>query len=330
MLIGLVIAVAIPVTALIAIYATSGKQSRNIGTNSSQQHDQTPDGQRLKVVATFFPMYEFARAIAGDKANVTTLIPIGDEPHGWEPTPQELEQVQNSQLLVYNGYGMEAFIPNFLTSGSAVFPHTTFVKASEGIATIPADTGNLSADEAKPVIAQGGQDPHIWNDPVLAQQEVKNIANAMEKADPDNALYYEENAKEYDAKLAKLDQDIKSQLSECGTHTFVSFHNAFGYFTKRYNLNDYWLSGLAPDSELGPQDITRVENAIKQNNVTTIFSEDLVDPKLAQTLATDVGAQTKVLSPLEGVPAREMAKGVTFIDKWYENLANIKVALKCQ
>lgn len=284
---------------------------------------------RLKVIASFFPMYEFARNVAGSKAEVRVFIPIGEEPHGWEPSAQAIQEVQNSQLFVYNGAGMEAFIPQFLSTGN--FHNTTFVRASQGIQMIDADVTHLGSDEAKPIIEQGGKDPHVWNDPVLAQQEVRNIANAMEKVDPLNAQYYESNANAYIGKLSKLNQDIKSGLSNCRTHTFVSFHNAFNYFSQRYSLTNIWIYGLAPESELAPQDMERVINIAKTNNVKIIFSEDLVDPKLAQTLATEVGAETRILSPLEGLKNQtEQAEGITYLDKWYQNLDNLKVALGCQ
>jgi zinc transport system substrate-binding protein len=284
---------------------------------------------KFKIIASFFPMYEFTRNVAGDKANVSVFIPIGEEPHGWEPSTQAIQDVQNSQLFIYNGAGMEAFIPQFTSTGN--FPNTTFVRASQGITMQDADVTNLGADEAKPIIEQGGKDPHVWNDPILAQQEVRNIANAMEKSDPANAQYYENNANTYITKLAKLDQDIKSELSSCKIHTFVSFHNAFNYFSQRYGLTDVWIYGIAPESELAPQDMEKVINIAKANNVKMIFSEDLVDPRLADTLATEVGAQVKILSPLEGLKNQtEQQEGITFLDKWYQNLDNLKVALECQ
>lgn len=300
-------------------------------TNISQQQSISnvlSSAQKLKIIASFFPMYEFARNIAGDKADVSVLIPIGEEPHGWEPPTQQIQAVQDSQLFIYNGAGVEAFIPTFLTTGN--FQNTTFVKASEGIQMQNADVVHMDPNEAKLVIEQGGKDPHMWNDPILAQQEVRNIANAMEKADRVNAQYYETNANAYIAKLANLDQDIKSRLSNCKLHTFVSFHNAFNYFSLRYNLTDYWIYGIAPEAEASPQDLARVESIAKQNNVKIIFSEDLVDPKLAQSLATDIGATVRILSPLEGINETEQKEGITFIDKWYENLNNLREALQCQ
>lgn len=300
----------------------------NISQQQNTQSTTVSSGQKLKVIASFFPMYEFTRNVAGNRADVSVFIPIGEEPHGWEPPTQQIQDVQNSQLFVYNGAGMETFIPAFLSTGN--FPNTTFVRASQGIQMQNADVIHMNPDEAKPVIEQGGKDPHVWNDPVLAQQEVRNIANAMEKADPANAQYYESNAQAYIGKLSKLDQDIKLGLSNCKLHTFVSFHNAFNYFSQRYNLTDVWLSGLAPEAEVSPQDLARVEDTAKQNNVKIIFSEDLVDPKLAQSLATDIGAQTRILSPLEGISNTEQKEGITFIDKWYQNLNSLKTGLECQ
>ena len=316
---------AIAAAVIAAVVVISSLPSNHGATPTNQN---ASDKGKLKVVASFFPMYEFAKNVGGDRADVSVFIPIGDEPHGWEPPTQEIAEAQNSKIFIYNGEGMEAFIPSFLSNGA--FPNTTFVKASEGIPMMDADVQNMDQSEAKPVIEQGGKDPHVWNDPVLAQQEVRTIANAMEKADPSNAKYYEANAQVYIAKLAKLDEDMKSGFSHCQTRTFFSFHNAFNYFTKRYNLTDYWISGLAPEAEIAPQDLARVEDVAKQNHARVIFSEDLVDPKLAETLASDVNATTKILSPLEGINDTEQREGATFIGKWYQNLASLREAMGCQ
>ncbi len=322
------IAVAIATMAIAAINMNNSIGKAGAAVNNHNINTTNLPAQKIKVVASFFPMYEFAKNVAGDRADVVSLIPNGDEPHGWEPSTQQIQEVQDSQLFIYNGAGMEAFIPTFLSSGN--FPHTTFVKASDGISMLNADATHMDEQEAKPIIEQGGKDPHVWNDPVLAQQEVRNIANGFEKVDPANAQYYEANANAYIDKLAKLDQDIKSAFSACKLHTFVSFHNAFTYFTQRYGLTDVWISGMAPESEVSPQDIARVENTAKQNNVKIIFAEDLVDPKLAQSLAADIGGKTSVLSPLEGLKGEDQQKSVTFLDKWYQNVENLKVALECQ
>jgi len=279
---------------------------------------------KLKVAASFFPLYEFARNVGGNKAEVYSFLPIGEEPHSWEPSIQQIEKVKRTKIFIYNGAGMEAYVSNFISSGE--FSNVTFVKATEGISLIKAD----SVENDKEILAEGGLDPHVWNDPIYAEQEVINIKNAMKKADPANSQYYEDNANAYLTKLATLDSNIKSGLSNCKKDTFVSFHNAFNYFSNRYGIHDVWISGMAPESDVPPQDIQKIIQVAKNKNVKVIFSEDLVDPRLANTLADEVGAQVMILSPLEGINQTELQEGKTYLDKWYQNLHNLRTALECQ
>ena len=219
---------------------------------------------------------------------------------------------------------MESYISKFMSSGE--FSNMTFVKATEGITLLRAD----AAEDDKEILAEGGMDPHVWNDPILAEQEVTNIKNALEKADPANAQYYEDNANAYLAKLDALDNSIKTGLSNCKKDTFVSFHNAFNYFSNRYGIHDVWITGIAPEADVPPQDIKKVIQITKDKDVKVIFSEDLVDPKLANTLADEIDAQVLVLSPLEGINQTEQQEGKTYLDKWYQNLHNLRTALECQ
>ncbi len=297
------------------------KQS-NTKQNSIQNLSSTTS--KLKVAASFFPLYEFARNVGRDKAEVYSFLPIGEEPHEWEPSIQQIEELKGTKLFIYNGAGMESYVSKFMESGE--FQNMTFVKATNGIALLKAD----SAEDDKEILAQGGMDPHVWNDPIFAEQEVTNIKNAMQKADPANTQYYENNANVYIAKLSALDNSIKTGLSNCKKDTFVSFHNAFNYFSNRYGMHDVWISGMAPEADVPPQDIQRVIQIAKDKDVKVIFSEDLVDPRLANTLADEVGAQVLVLSPLEGINQTEQQEGKTYLDKWYENLHNLRTALECQ
>jgi zinc transport system substrate-binding protein len=319
-IIGGIIAAAI-ITAIISINNNIFEQSKT-PQNSVQNISSTTS--KVKVAASFFPLYEFARNVGGDKADVFSFLPIGTEPHSWEPSIQQIEELKGTQLFIYNGAGMEAYISKFMSSGE--FSNMTFVKATEGITLLKAD----AAEDDKEILAQGGMDPHVWNDPILAEQEVTNIKNAMEKADPANAQYYEDNANAYTAKLAVLNNSIKTGLSNCKKDTFVSFHNAFNYFSNRYGVHDIWITGIAPEADVLPQDIQKVIQIAKDKDVKVIFSEDLVDPRLANTLAGEVGAQVLVLSPLEGINQTEQQEGKTYLDKWYQNLHNLRTALECQ
>ena len=320
-IIGGIIAIAVIVVLAASMNSNIFEQTK-IPQNSVQNI--TGTNSKLKVAASFFPLYEFARNVGGDKAEVHSFLPIGNEPHSWEPSIQEIEQLKGTQLFIYNGAGMESYISKFMSSGE--FPNMTFVKVTEGIPLLKAD----AAEDDKEILAQGGMDPHVWNDPILAKQEVTNIKNAMEKVDPVNAQYYEDNANAYITKLNTLDNDIKTGLSHCKKDTFVSFHNAFNYFSNRYGVHDVWITGIAPEADVPPQDIQKVVQIAKDKDVKIIFSEDLVDPRLANTLADEIGAQVLVLSPLEGINQTEQQEGKTYLDKWYHNLHNLRMALECQ
>ena len=319
-IIGAVIAASAITIFTASINTNLFKQSQT-GQNSIQDLSST---SKLKVAASFFPLYEFARNVGGNKTEVYSFLPIGEEPHEWEPSIQQIEELKGTKLFIYNGAGMESYISKFMESGE--FQNMTFVKATDGITLLKAD----SAEDDKQILAQGGMDPHVWNDPIFAEQEVINIKNAMEKIDPANAQYYENNANSYITKLVSLDKSIKTGLSNCKKDTFISFHNAFNYFSNRYGVHDIWISGMAPEADVPPQDIQRVIQIAKDNEVKVIFSEDLVDPRLADTLASEVGAQVLVLSPLEGINQTEQQEGKTYLDKWYENLHNLRTALECQ
>jgi len=308
----------------IVVFAVSMNSNLFKQSQMEQNSIQNLSNTKLKVAASFFPLYEFARNIGGNKTEVYSFLPIGEEPHEWEPSIQQIEELKGTKLFIYNGAGMESYISKFMESGE--FQNMTFVKATDGITLLKAD----SAEDDKQILAQGGMDPHVWNDPIFAEQEVINIKNAMQKADPANTQYYENNANSYIVKLVSLDKSIKTGLSNCKKDTFISFHNAFNYFSNRYGVHDIWISGMAPEADVPPQDIQRVIQIAKDNDVKVIFSEDLVDPRLANTLADEVGAQVLVLSPLEGINQTEQQEGKTYLDKWYENLHNLRTALECQ
>ena len=173
-------------------------------------------------------------------------------------------------------------------------------------------------------------DPHIWLDPVLVKQQVNNIRDGLIQADPQNKEHYEENAMKYNEKLDALDMKIKSSLSSCNKDTFVPFHNAFTYLGDRYGLKIVALSGVAPDSEASAAEIAAFVDFVKDNDIKVIFAEDLVDPRLAQVIADEAGAEVLLFSPIEALAKDEVGQNITYIDKMEQNLDALKVALECQ
>ncbi|HEY8109831.1 MAG TPA: zinc ABC transporter substrate-binding protein, partial [Candidatus Nitrosotenuis sp.] len=172
--------------------------------------------------------------------------------------------------------------------------------------------------------------PHVWLDPILAKHQVMIIKDAIIEADPNNKKYYEDNANAYGDKLDKLNSKIQTELSNCKKDTFMPFHDAYSYFANRYGLKVFPLSGVSPESEVTATDLREFVDFIQKNEITTIYSEEMVDPKLANTLAEEANAQVLIFSPLEGLTDKEMMNDITYLDKMDENVQNLKIGLECQ
>lgn len=301
---------------------SSTQQNPGAPTSQSQSTNAQPAAKsdhKLKVVATFYPMVEFSRQVAGDHADVIGLIPAGAEPHDWEPTAKDMIQVKEADIFVYNGI-VEEWADHALQSTPN--DKRIVVRASKGI--------NLMED-----IHENGQekqngkelDPHVWLDPVLAQKEVAAIEAAFEQADPKHKEDYKKNAEAYLEKLQTLDQEYKSGLQNVKRKDFVTQHAAFGYLSNEYSLNQIPIAGLSPDVEPSLEKMTEIVKLVQERKVKTIFFETLVEPKLAQTVANEVGAKTAVLNPIEGLTDADKKNNLDYIGIMKNNLEALKKAL---
>jgi zinc transport system substrate-binding protein len=285
------------------------------------------------VVASFYPLYEFSRHVAGDRAEVVSLVPGGVEPHDWEPSPPDVLRVQKAKLFVYNGAGLEPWVEKLLRDAKA--RGTVVVRTTERVALISGDRpGHQHKSEPKPGAAQKGAthavDPHVWLDPVRAQAQVDAIRTGLAKVDPANAAAYASNAQAYKTKLAALDAAFASGLKQCARREFVTTHSAFSYPARRYGLTQIPIQGVDRESEPSPADLAALVKQLKERKVQYVFFETLVSPKLAETLAREVGAKTLVLNPVEGLTKEEQAAGKTYISLMEDNLRNLRTALDCQ
>ncbi len=268
----------------------------------------------LKVVASFFPIYEFVKAVGGDRVQASVLIPVGAEPHDFDPTIQEIINAQSADMVVYNGAGMESVWINKINPKFAV-------DTSQGLHL-------LSSSDKE---ASTGVDPHIWLDPALAQHQVNMILNGLIKVDPGNADYYKANAQKFNTQLASLDSTIKSGLSNCNKKDFISFHNAFSYFAQRYGLIQHAIQGLSPEGEILPQKIQEIIQLANRLGINTIYSEDLIDPRGAQIIADEIpNGKVLVSSPIEGIKPTEQQAGIGYLDKMKQDLTNLEVGLQCK
>jgi zinc transport system substrate-binding protein len=282
------------------------------------------------VVATVYPLYEFAREVAGDRAEVALLVPPGVEPHDWEPAPQDIARLQKARLFIYNGAGFEPWVDKLRKDLAA--KGTVMVRTTEKVALLKAgaDHGHGSKP-AKPGHAHRDPvDPHVWLDPVRAQAQVEAIRAGLARVDPTNATIYDTRAQAYKAKLAALDLSYQAGLKSCARKEVVTTHAAFTYLTRRYGLTQLAIHGLAPDAEPSPADLARLVQIAKDKRVTHIFFETLVSSKLAETLAREVGAQTLVLNPVEGLTREQQAAGLSYLTLMEDNLRHLRTALDCR
>lgn len=274
--------------------------------------ESAPPSARPLVVATIYPLWDFSRQVAGDRAEVVALVPPGVEPHDWEPSPRDVSQVQRATVLVHTGTTVDAWAQKLLVDSKS---RSTVVDASRGLS----------------VLTRGGAtDPHVWLDPALARAQVEAIATGLGQADPAGRAIYDENAKRFHARLEALDQALATGLENCARREIVTSHAAFAYLARRYRLVQVPLMGLAPEAEPSPADVAAIIKTARGLKVTHIFFEPLVSPRLAETLSREIGATPIALNPVEGVTKEEAAAGKGYVELMEANLANLRTALGCR
>lgn len=296
------------------------------GINNSSGESEA-SSKKLKVVTSFYPMYEFSKQVAGEHADVIGLIPAGVEPHDWEPSAKDMAEIKEADIFVYNGL-VEGWAEQALES--APNDKRVVVEAIDGIQLIEAvehDHEEEGHEEEGHEEELHSLDPHIWLSPVLAQQEVLAIQEAFEKADPANKDAYKANADAYISKLKELDDAFKSGLQGVKHTAFVTQHAAFGYLAKEYGLTQVPIAGLSPEQEPSPEQMAEVVAFAKEHQIKTILFETLVDPKIAQTIADEIGAKTDVLNPIEGLTDEDKKDNLDYIGIMTKNLEALKKAL---
>jgi zinc transport system substrate-binding protein len=297
--------VAVIVTALIAgLYFTNRSGTGNNGSS------------KLAVLATFYPLYDFAQNVGGDKVSVSLLVPETVDVHDFEPTPSDIAKVSSAEVLIYNGEGLEPWIQDVINSAGN--PHLITVDTSQNITLLP-----VPAE-----FQQGNRtiDPHIWLDPENAKQQVNNILQGLIKADPADSAYFTQNAQAYQAQLDNLNQLAINATTNTATKIFVTFHEAFAYFAKQYNVTQ--LSILGPfEEEPTPTDIQNVINAINQNHLKYVGYESLENPAISQSISSETNATLINMNPIEGLTTQEKANGDNYISLMEQDIANIHTAL---
>ncbi|WP_326630499.1 MULTISPECIES: metal ABC transporter substrate-binding protein [unclassified Streptomyces] len=300
-------AVALGLTTLSACSTSDAAESKN--------------GDKLDVVASFYPMQFLAEEIGGTHVSVTTLTKPGVEPHDLELSPRQIGGLGDADYILYLKGIQPAVDDAIAQSGvrNSVDAAKLTTLEDHGTETGGDEHGHAHEGEG------AGADPHIWLDPVKYAEVAEGVGKSLEKADPNHAADYRTNTDALVKKLDALNTSYRKGLSDTATKTFITTHSAFGYLAERYGLIQEGIAGVDPESEPSPARVKDIHTIAEKNKATTVFFETLASDKTAKTVARDTGLKTDVLDPLEGITAK--SKGDNYIEVMQSNLAALQKAL---
>lgn len=288
-----------------------------------------PKPVRPVVVTTLFPLYDFARSVAGDRMEVVLLLPPGMEPHHFEPRPEDIARIQRAALFVYTGPFMEPWAERVLAGTDRA--KVRVLQAAEGVSLMQVEEDNGHGKQDKDHGHGGrGVDPHIWLDFDNDRIMVEKIAAALSLVDPGGATIYRQRAEGLLKRLEDLDRNYREGLASCGSRTVIhGGHNAFGYLGRRYNLTYRAAAGVSAEVEPTPRRLAELVKLMRSGKSRAVFSEELVSPRVAEVISRETGATVLKLHGAHNVGKDELARGVGFIDLMEENLKNLKAGLGC-
>ncbi len=274
-----------------------------------------PSDGKLSVVTAFYPLQEAAERVGDDHVDVTNLTAPGVEPHDLELTPHAVQAISEADVVLYLGDGFQPAVEDAVKDAQGT---TIDLLANQDTAPPPAGS------EAGLVV-----DPHVWLDPTRYAAIVGQVADAFAHVDPANADVYRANATRFQKELSTLDAEYRTGLSDCARDLIVTNHAAFGYMADAYGLRQEAISGLSPEAEPSADRLVQLRDLVQREGITTIFTEELVSPKVAETLASEAGVQTAVLHTLEGLTPDEVSAGADYASLMRENLQTLRSALGC-
>lgn len=323
-------AVVSTIVILAAGCAGDGKQESKVATEGSSE-------KKLAVVAAFYPLAEIATRVGGSAVVVTNLTAAGVEPHDLELSSRQVEELEDADLVLLMGRGFQPAVEEVGTRRQAgVLSVLDVLSVGEG---------QVEEEEAQeePATGEGGRsalstttgadgevlDPHVWLDPVMMGGVVDKVAAALAELAPGDAEMFKANATKLNEDLRTLDERYRAGLEKCQRRTIVTAHEAFGRLATRYGLQQEGIAGFSPDAEPKPARLAELADLVKSQGITTIFTEEFVSPKVAETLAREAKVRTDVLNPLEGLTQGELDAGKDYFDVMDENLQTLRAALAC-
>ena len=299
------------------------------GCGSSDDATAAGGGDGLTVVAGFYPLEWAAQRVGGERVEVSSLTPPGAEAHDLELAPQDVAAVAEADLLVY----LEGFQPALDEAAATEAADTAWDAGQAADLSLSAEEHGHEGETAEEHAEHAGEeeeealDPHFWLDPTRLAAVGDALAGRLAEADPDGAATYEENAAALRADLEALDAEMQAGLADCAVDTLVTGHDAFGYLADRYGLEVVGISGLSPSAEPSPAAQAEISELVRERGVTTVYTETLVDPAVAETVAEEAGVQTAVLDPIEGLT--DESAGSDYLEVMRANLATLQEGQSC-
>lgn len=318
------------------------------GKPSTTNEKQDNDSNKLNIATSFYPMYEFTKAITGETANVTNIMPAGSASHGWEPSAKQVAELSKADLLIYQGAGMEEWIDSVKASLESEGSKLKWVEAGEGIELLPGHSHDHDHDHEDDHDHDHDHDhegehdheddhdhehehshtydPHLWLSPKNSSKMLENIKNALVEINPEAKDTYEKNFNDYNMKLKELDKLYSEKLSENNVKSFVITHEAFGYIAKDYGLKQYGLTGMGTEQDPNPEKMKEMVNLVKSEHMKAIYFDDAGSDKIAQVLANEIGdVKVLPLTTMHSPTEEELAAGETYFTKMERNLENLCV-----
>lgn len=300
------LAAALPIVALLAACGTTAA-----------------DDGRPTVAASFYPFAFVAEQVGGSLVNVDNLTSPGVEPHDLELKPKQVGTVQDADLVIYEEH-FQAAVDEAVDQADRSAEGTLDVAS---VVTLkPTQSGGEEGHEEEGH-DHGNEDPHTWLDPDNMIAITRAVESKLSTLDPDHADDYAANAARLEAELTTLGTDFTTGLETCTTRTIVTSHAAFQYLAARFDLTQVPIAGIDPSNEPSPSQLGDITQLVRKEGITTIFTEELVSPAIADTIAKETGATTATLDPIEGLS--DDTKDQTYLTLMEKNLTALKKANRC-
>ncbi len=297
------------------------------------QKEQNTHTEKLVVAATFFPYASIAEIIGGDAVEVKQTTPDGVEVHDYDPSPRDIAEILESDIVLMNGGGIDSWVEKI--EEDIKKKEVALIKMSDVVSLLSAEEegeheeDHHEEDHEDAHMHEGEEDPHAWLDLVRMQEMAREIGKVMSEKDPKNSAVYEENTASLIESLGNLHEAFGKTLASCETKNVLVAHDAFRYWEERYTINVHAIAGISPEAEPSLQNMAKLIEEAEELGVNTVFFESPASSALAETIAQEIGAQVAVLSTLEGRTENQQEKGENYLAIMQNNLASLAKGLSC-